>query len=129
MRLLRWLPLAVFASCAGCASFPPGPQPKPYDLKYAKLTLVALKPTWILTNPDSVRDARVGKLQILLADQAVVCVAVNRRDARGNPTGLKPSIVFIAPDHNSIIQVIEPNGSFPCRPDELEPFPELNGTK
>ncbi len=29
----------------------------------------------------------------------------------------------------SITQVVPPSGSYPCRPDELEPFPELNSKK
>lgn len=123
-----WL-LALAMSLWGCAaSLPPEAQPKPYSLTYAKGTLAALKHTWILSNGDSVRNARIGKFEALLAGQSSVCVAYDWRDRSGAYTGIKPYIVFIAIEHNAITQVIAPDSSHPCRPDELEPFPELNGT-
>lgn len=118
--------LAVGLSLSGCSSLPPEQQPKPYSLKYAKNTLVALKYTWIISNATSVRDARIGKFEQKLLGSSV-CVAYDWRDPSGNYTGIKPYIVYISPDHYVIVQVLPPDSSHPCDPNELDPFPELNG--
>lgn len=124
-----WNAVAAGVWLSGCAaSLPPEAQPKPYSLNYARQTLVGLKPTWILANATTVRNARVGKFQGMLAGQSSVCVAYDIKDRSGADTGLKTYIVFISPDHASVTQVIPPNSSYPCTPEELEPYPELNGT-
>lgn len=121
---------ALALAVAGCAaSLPPEARPKPYSLFYAKQTLATLKPSWILVHPETVRHARIGKFQAMLVGQSAVCVAYDAQDRSGVYAGLKPYIVFIAPDHASIVQVIPPNSGSPCAPDELQPFPELDSVK
>jgi hypothetical protein len=88
MRILRALTcLAVLL-----AALPPAHAAT--DLSEARLLIVKYRNQW-LTDPDSIRDARIGEIYDIPFVGTGVCVAVDRVLATGRYSGLEPLLVII----------------------------------
>jgi hypothetical protein len=121
---VRILPVVVLVvSAAGCST---GPQPNPFTFDDMKKLLVAQRgAAWVRTNPNSIRDARIGGFHKDWVGNSIICVAMDRENADGQYTGLRPYVVTIAADR-TIVGASDPTVIDHCDLDSTQPFPELN---
>ena len=125
----RWLPLALLLLLCGCNSDWIAARDRTAQVNAAppvnyRAEIVALMRTY-LNNPARVRDAYVSEPELRTLDNIsryMVCVRYNARNASGQYTGSKDSLVTFSQGR---LENIIDSARGQCRDAAYQPFPEL----